>query len=29
MPNRIAAIRNGGIDSMAIAMPKYVEPQTT
>ena len=27
--NRIAAMRNGGIVSMAIAMPKYVEPQMT
>ena len=27
--NRIAAIRKGGIDSIAMAMPKYVEPQTT
>ena len=27
--NRIVAIRNGGIVSIAIAMPKYVEPQTT
>jgi hypothetical protein len=27
--NRIAAIRNGGSVSIATAMPKYVEPQTT
>ena len=27
--NRIAAMRNGGIVSIATAIPKYVEPQTT
>ena len=27
--NRMAAMRNGGIVSIAIRMPKYVEPQTT
>ena len=27
--NRDAAIRNGGIDSTAIRIPRYVEPQTT
>ena len=27
--NRIAAMRNGGRVSIAMAMPKYVEPQTT
>ena len=29
MANLIAAIRNGGMVSIAIAIPKYVEPQMT